>query len=466
MNWLLPAPLRACSPRRSTAHVALALIRKHHSATALRGWPLAAALRGLRRDPLDLGVAEGPRDRRRGALLWFAASGRLAGQRRAVSVRPVGRRATGRRPGASGDASDRAGARRASPAGRTDADAGPRGLRRDPRDPHVSDGAAGGLRVPGRAVPHRPDPARRPPGDALLHDQLEPRRARLRGDLRQAPGPGVADSALDGPARLAACDPPCRGSVRLSRRRRPAGRAGVRRRRLHADDVDAAPRRVPRALAAGALPPLRQDRGGHRVPAGARARGAAPSAGPDRHRADARLDGRRALPGTDRRGASAGGRSVAGRVALLRLRARGDDRGRQGDARPDGRAGRAGAQRGVRGRRRGVAARRRCSGRGRRASPSSSPCAAPPRRARTACAWCAAARPRRHRATRACSKPRRAPQVEIPNLCRAGTCGTCRTRLVSGDVECTADVMDDEDRRGGYVFPCVAWAKSDCALEA
>ncbi len=56
--------------------------------------------------------------------------------------------------------------------------------------------------------------------------------------------------------------------------------------------------------------------------------------------------------------------------------------------------------------------------------------------------------------------------VEIPSLCRAGTCGTCRTRLVSGDVECEADVMDDEDRRGGYVFPCVAWARSDCVLEA
>ncbi len=57
-------------------------------------------------------------------------------------------------------------------------------------------------------------------------------------------------------------------------------------------------------------------------------------------------------------------------------------------------------------------------------------------------------------------------EVEIPNLCRSGTCGTCRTRLVSGEVDCTADVMDDDDRRGGYVFPCVAWAKSDCVLEA
>lgn len=59
-----------------------------------------------------------------------------------------------------------------------------------------------------------------------------------------------------------------------------------------------------------------------------------------------------------------------------------------------------------------------------------------------------------------------AAQVEIPNVCRAGTCGTCKTRLVSGDVECMADVMEDSDRDAGYTFPCVAWAKGDCVLEA
>jgi ferredoxin-NADP reductase len=56
--------------------------------------------------------------------------------------------------------------------------------------------------------------------------------------------------------------------------------------------------------------------------------------------------------------------------------------------------------------------------------------------------------------------------VEIPNVCRAGVCGTCKMRLVSGDVECTADVMEESDREEGYVFPCVAWAKGDCVLEA
>ncbi len=59
-----------------------------------------------------------------------------------------------------------------------------------------------------------------------------------------------------------------------------------------------------------------------------------------------------------------------------------------------------------------------------------------------------------------------AARVEIPNVCRAGVCGTCKTRLLSGEVECTADVMEDSDRDGGYTFPCVAWAKGDCVLEA
>jgi ferredoxin len=55
--------------------------------------------------------------------------------------------------------------------------------------------------------------------------------------------------------------------------------------------------------------------------------------------------------------------------------------------------------------------------------------------------------------------------VEIPNSCRAGVCGTCKTRVVSGEVECEADAMDDSDREQGFVFPCVAWAKGDCVLE-
>jgi ferredoxin len=44
-------------------------------------------------------------------------------------------------------------------------------------------------------------------------------------------------------------------------------------------------------------------------------------------------------------------------------------------------------------------------------------------------------------------------------------CGTCRTRLVSGEVECEADAMSAEDREQGYVYACVAWAKGDCVLD-
>jgi ferredoxin len=56
--------------------------------------------------------------------------------------------------------------------------------------------------------------------------------------------------------------------------------------------------------------------------------------------------------------------------------------------------------------------------------------------------------------------------ADIPTLCRAGVCGTCRTRLVSGDARCTSDALDARDRDAGFVLPCVTWAHGDCALEA
>lgn len=54
----------------------------------------------------------------------------------------------------------------------------------------------------------------------------------------------------------------------------------------------------------------------------------------------------------------------------------------------------------------------------------------------------------------------------IPSLCRSGVCGTCRTRLVSGEVLCASDALDDHDRADGYTLPCVAFAKTDCSLDA
>jgi ferredoxin-NADP reductase len=55
--------------------------------------------------------------------------------------------------------------------------------------------------------------------------------------------------------------------------------------------------------------------------------------------------------------------------------------------------------------------------------------------------------------------------LEIPSLCRAGVCGTCRTRVVEGDVRCDGGILDDEDRAAGYVLACVASPCGDCVIE-
>ena len=54
----------------------------------------------------------------------------------------------------------------------------------------------------------------------------------------------------------------------------------------------------------------------------------------------------------------------------------------------------------------------------------------------------------------------------IPSLCRAGVCGTCRTRVLSGDVDCASQLLDDEERRDGFVLACVTRVKSDCRVDA
>lgn len=56
--------------------------------------------------------------------------------------------------------------------------------------------------------------------------------------------------------------------------------------------------------------------------------------------------------------------------------------------------------------------------------------------------------------------------VQLPPACRAGVSGTCRCRLVDGEVRCDSDLLDDSDRADGYILPCVSWPTSDCAMEA
>jgi ferredoxin-NADP reductase len=54
----------------------------------------------------------------------------------------------------------------------------------------------------------------------------------------------------------------------------------------------------------------------------------------------------------------------------------------------------------------------------------------------------------------------------IPSLCRAGVCGTCRTKVVSGKVDCASQTLDAQDREDGFVLPCVTRVMSDCTVDA
>ncbi|MFL9900693.1 PDR/VanB family oxidoreductase [Paraburkholderia fungorum] len=54
----------------------------------------------------------------------------------------------------------------------------------------------------------------------------------------------------------------------------------------------------------------------------------------------------------------------------------------------------------------------------------------------------------------------RAHGVETPSSCEAGTCGSCRTRLIAGEVE-HRDFVLDEDEYDSAIMICVSRARSD-----
>lgn len=56
--------------------------------------------------------------------------------------------------------------------------------------------------------------------------------------------------------------------------------------------------------------------------------------------------------------------------------------------------------------------------------------------------------------------------ADIPSLCRVGVCGTCRTRVVSGKVDCPAQTLDAQDRQDGFILPCVSHIQTDCVVDA
>ena len=57
--------------------------------------------------------------------------------------------------------------------------------------------------------------------------------------------------------------------------------------------------------------------------------------------------------------------------------------------------------------------------------------------------------------------------VFIDNACRSGTCGSCRVKLVSGNVRMAVeDALTEEDKVQNYILACQAEIGSDVTVEA
>lgn len=57
--------------------------------------------------------------------------------------------------------------------------------------------------------------------------------------------------------------------------------------------------------------------------------------------------------------------------------------------------------------------------------------------------------------------------IELPASCRNGTCRTCLCRLQSGRVRYSIEWpgLSAEEKREGFILPCVAHPESDVAIE-
>lgn len=57
--------------------------------------------------------------------------------------------------------------------------------------------------------------------------------------------------------------------------------------------------------------------------------------------------------------------------------------------------------------------------------------------------------------------------VQIPSACRQGQCGTCKTRVLNGQVQMTTEEgLDSESKVRGFVLTCVGHAEGDVTLDA
>ena len=62
-----------------------------------------------------------------------------------------------------------------------------------------------------------------------------------------------------------------------------------------------------------------------------------------------------------------------------------------------------------------------------------------------------------------------AAHVNLPHSCKGGNCGSCRARLVCGEVGYPRGAplgLSDEERAHGYVLLCQAVARTDLVVEA
>jgi glycine betaine catabolism B len=60
----------------------------------------------------------------------------------------------------------------------------------------------------------------------------------------------------------------------------------------------------------------------------------------------------------------------------------------------------------------------------------------------------------------------RANGIEIETECEAGVCGSCKIRLISGEVVMDLDDgLEEEDRAQNMILPCVAVPRTDISLD-
>ena len=62
----------------------------------------------------------------------------------------------------------------------------------------------------------------------------------------------------------------------------------------------------------------------------------------------------------------------------------------------------------------------------------------------------------------------RAAGVELPSLCRNGTCRSCICKIVSGEIAYRIEWpgLSADEKREGWILPCVAHPLSDVVIDA